>query len=244
MDRGECRQPTADILDQQAKWLVPARARLLRRAGIARRHSVLDLGCGCGSVTEDLTRRCGGRVVAVDCRKNSMIERSSRFAGAAAICANAKQLPFRNGSFDLVFSQFALLWMNVSAAVGEIRRVLVPGGVLVALEPDYGGMIEHPPEIATRDVWLAALARAGADPYVGRKLPSFLAGAGLTVNVELLDRLPAPSPLRFDLLAGLPLSEPEDAVLRRVRQADVGLSDSTRVVHLPMFLILAEAPND
>ena len=58
--------------------------------------------------------------------------------------APAERLPFADGAFDLVFCQFALLWLDAAAAVGEVRRVLSPGGVLAAIEPDYGGMIEHP----------------------------------------------------------------------------------------------------
>ncbi len=231
--------PSADLLERQAAWLAPARARLLRRAGIARRCSVLDLACGRGAITEELTRRSGGRVVALDCSRNALAGGAVHFAGAEAVCGKAEQLPLADNAFDLVFCQFALLWMDAPAAAREIRRVLAPGGVLAALEPDYGGMIEHPPEIATRDLWLAALRRAGADPCAGRKLPGLLAAAGFDVRVDLLDRLLPPSPLRFDLLEGLPLSEEETALLRRAKQCDTLLDDSSRVAHLPMFLILA-----
>ncbi len=62
----------------------------------------------------------------------------------------------------------------LASAIKEIYRVLQPKGMLVAIEPDYGGMIEYPPEIATGDLWIAALSRAGADPCIGRKLPSIL----------------------------------------------------------------------
>ena len=234
--------PSSALLEQQAAWLAPARTRLLRRAGIARRRSILDLACGRGAVTEELVRRGGGSVVALDCNRNAFEGNAPRFVGATAVCASAEQLPLADGAFDLVFCQFALLWLDVPAAVREIRRVLAPGGALAALEPDYGGMIEHPPEIATRDLWLAALSRAGADPCVGRKLPGILTAAGFAVHVELLDRLLPPSRVRFDLLGGLPLSDAENARRRRAEQSDAGLDDSLRVVHLPMFSILAEIP--
>ena len=122
----------------------------------------------------------------------------------------------------------------------ELAGWLAPGGVLAAIEPVFGGLIEHPPEIATRDLWLAGLERAGADPCIGRKLPGILAAAGFRVRVDLLERLMPPSPLRFDLLDGLPLDEAERAALARAEKADALLDDSSPVVHLPMFLILAE----
>ena len=54
------------LLTEQAAWLAPARARLLRRVAIAHRQRVLDLGAGPGAVTPELVRRSGGLVVALD----------------------------------------------------------------------------------------------------------------------------------------------------------------------------------
>ncbi|MCD4726154.1 MAG: methyltransferase domain-containing protein, partial [Pirellulales bacterium] len=155
---------------------------------------------------------------------------------------DAERLPFADATFDMVFCQFALMWLDTSAAALEIHRVLAPGGALVAIEPDYGGMIEQPPEIAVGELWRAALERAGADPCVGRKLPALLAAVGFEVRVDLLERLEPPSPLRFDLLGELPLIETERAALDRARQADASLGEGSRVAHLPMFLVTAEVP--
>jgi len=232
--------PSRNLLERQAAWLAPARARLLRRANVARRRRVLDLACAGGAVTEELVRRSGGGVVALDRDQNAFAAHPRQFRGATVICGDAERLPFADGTFDLVFCQFALMWLDVSAALREIGRVLAPGGALVALEPDYGGMIEHPPEIAVGALWLAALERAGADPCVGRKLPALLAAAGFEVRVDLLDRLEPPSPLRFDLLSELPLTEAERAALDRARRADASLEGVPRVAHLPMFLVTAE----
>ena len=232
--------PPPELLRRQAEWLAPARARLLRRAEIARRLNVLDLACGHGAVTPELIRRSGGRVVALDCSTSALASLSTDVSAAAIVCGNAEHLPFADQSFDLVFCQFALLWLKLPAALGEIRRVLTPGGVLAAIEPDYGGLIEYPPEMAARPLWLAALARADADPCVGRKLPGLLASAGFQVEVELLDRLLPPSPVRFELLAGLPLEPEESASLEKIQQADRSIDASLRVAHLPLFLIKAE----
>jgi len=232
--------PSRRLLEAQAAWLAPARARLLRRANIARRRRVLDLACADGTVVEELVRRSGGDVAALDRSRDALTDRPEKFRGATVVRGDAERLPFADGAFDLVFCQFALMWLDVSAVVDEIRRVLTPGGALAAIEPDYGGMIEHPPEIALGGLWQAALKRAGADPCVGRKLPALLADAGFEVRVDLLDRLEPPSPLRFDLLGELPLSAAERAALDRARRADASLGEGPRVAHLPMFLVTAE----
>lgn len=232
--------PSAQLLRQQAEWLAPARARALRRAGIAQRRKVLDLACGFGAVTEELTRRSCGEVVALDCRRNVLAKDSQAFADAPRVCGDALRLPFADNVFDLVFCQFTFLWIDAHPAVTEIHRVLQPHGVLVAIEPDYGGMIENPPEIATRDLWISALIRAGADPYIGRKLPGILKPPDWSVETGLLDRVMPPSPLRYAILEELPLTEEEKVALTKIKVADAALDDSARVVHLPMFIVIGE----
>jgi SAM-dependent methyltransferase len=232
--------PSAQLLRQQAEWLAPARARVLRKVGIGRRRKVLDLACGSGAVTDELLRRSGGEVVALDCRQNVLAVDPKPFAGAGRVCGDALRLPFADGAFDLVFCQFTFLWINACSAVKEIHRVLQPRGVLVAIEPDYGGVVEYPPEIAARDLWLNALTRAGADPCIGRKLPSILRQTDWKVEVDLLDRLMPPSPTRFALLEELPLTDEEKISLSQIKAADAALAESAKVVHLPMFIIIGE----
>lgn len=231
--------PQRELLDRQADWLGPARARLLRRVQIAGRGPVLDLGCGFGSVSGELVRRSGGPVLGVDRRRQALSADPAAFSGAHRVAADARQLPFADGSVELVFCQFALLWLDAPRVVPEIHRVLSPGGVLAAIEPDYGGLIEHPAEIATGRLWLSALERAGADPLVGRKLPGYLASAGFSARVDLLDRLEPPSSERFDFLRGLPLDEREQAALRQIEAADQSCREPDKVVHLPVFLVTA-----
>lgn len=233
--------PTPELLVQQAAWLAPARSRLLRQTGIAHRLRVLDLGAGYGAVTGELVRRAGGAVVALDRAIGALRDGAEAFDGAARIGGDALRLPFANAAFDLIFTQLALLWINpIERALDEIARVLASGGALVALEPDYGGMIEHPSEIAARDLWITGLTRAGADPHIGRRLPQALAARGFSVNVGLFDALYAPSPTRFDFLRGLPLNDDECARLEQIEQeALVRQSPWSQVAHLPFFLVSA-----
>jgi ubiquinone/menaquinone biosynthesis C-methylase UbiE len=232
--------PSAEFLRQQADWLAPARARALRRAGIGQRRKVLDLACGFGAVTDELVRRSNGEVVALDCRQNVLSRDSKSFDGAGRICGDALCLPFADDIFDLVFCQFTFLWIDARRAIKEIHRVLQLLGVLVAIEPDFGGMIEYPPEISTRDLWIAALTRAGADPYIGRKLPGMMEHRGWKTEANLLDRVMPPSPVRFALLRELPLKEEDKIALARIEAADAALVESAKVVHLPMFIIIGE----
>jgi SAM-dependent methyltransferase len=247
------------LLNEQAIWLAPARARLLRRVAIAHRQRLLDLGAGPGAVTPELVRRSGGLVVALDRDLDALQTDSdgydkkswggdltgwqsgiaSNLSGLARVGGDGRSLPFAAHSFDLVFCQCVLMWIDdLETAVAEIRRVLTNDGVLIALEPDYGGMIEHPPELATQPLWLDGLRRAGADPFVGRKLPGLLHAHGFEVRVSLFDTLTAPENGRFALLRSLTLTPDEEARLQTI-EAKTAVTPWP-IAHLPFFLIEAK----
>ncbi|HJN14552.1 MAG TPA: methyltransferase domain-containing protein, partial [Armatimonadota bacterium] len=161
---------------------------------------------------------------------------------ALATLGDALSLPFASHSFDLIFCQNVLLWTG-PGAVAEAARVLQPGGALVCIEPDFGGMLEWPDEIALRDVWLRGLTAAGADPEIGRKLPGACESAGLDSWVEL-QNLPQPTTAdAVRLCEGLPLSEADSA---RVDAAAAALADLlgawSAFVHVPYVLVVAMKP--
>jgi SAM-dependent methyltransferase len=97
----------------------------------------LDLGCGTG-VRAPEVRDLGWTVVGIDIsRKELRIARTSNRLRPVA-CADAVRLPAGSGSFDAVVSFATHTDMDDwAAAVGEVGRVLRPGGIFV-----YAGM--HP----------------------------------------------------------------------------------------------------
>ncbi len=243
MSKDQSDLPPLRLIREQAAWLAPARSWLLQRANVEERRSLLDLGCGFGVVSQELARLSSGQVVALDHSLPALLTASAALAASPPTCADATHLPFPDASFDLVFCQLALLWMPLEPTLAEVRRVMQPGGVLVAIEPDYGGMIEHPGELATRELWMAGLTRAGADPLAGRKLPGLLASHGFDVRVELMNELTPPAMQRFDLLRGLPLKRKERQQAKAIERSAKRLSEPWRqVVHLPFMLVTARLP--
>lgn len=215
---------------------------MLRRAQIARRKRVLDLGAGWGVVTAELAQRTasGALIVALDVAREPLQDGLKPSAHLAPVQASAPALPFATGAFDLIFTQFALLWMPLPETLAALHRLLAPNGLLLAIEPDYGGLLEHPPAIATRDLWLAALPRVGANPLIGRQLPGALAARGFTLQVDLLSELYPPEPERFAFLRDLPLTPPERDQLRHIENTARALNTSwAQVAHLPVCLSTA-----
>jgi SAM-dependent methyltransferase len=164
----------------------------------------------------------------------------AELAEARRIAGDVLRLPFGANSFDLVFFQNTLLWIaDAESACQEAARVLDSGGALVAVEPDYGGMMEHP-DWGIRQLWIQGLSEAGADPFVGRKLPGACEAAGLRTWVELA-HIPQPAEAAaLKLLDGLPLTAQQCQIAANVARAiEQAPGQWSFFLHVPYFLIVA-----
>ncbi|NOH34539.1 malonyl-ACP O-methyltransferase BioC [Vibrio chagasii] len=94
---------------------------------------VLDLGCGTGYFSEQLLSR-GAEVVCADLSLG-MLEKAKQRCGSAVSLyqqADAEQLPFANGCFDIVFSSLALQWCDdLSSPLKEMKRVTAANGQVI-----------------------------------------------------------------------------------------------------------------
>ncbi len=97
---------------------------------VPRRELALDCACGSGQATRSLASRFD-RVVATDASLNQL---ASAFPiGNVAWCAAAAEaVPLAAGTVDLVTVGQALHWFDLDAFADEVRRALVPGGVVAA----------------------------------------------------------------------------------------------------------------
>jgi len=151
--------------------------------------SVLDVGCGPGTITLDLARAVApGRVVGLEnvpeplvtARANATDREDSttRF-----VLGDIYQLPCATRSFDVVHAHQVLQHLgDPVAALREMARVCRPAGLVAVRDADYGAMAWYPPSDGLtmwRDVY-RRLARAnGAEPDAGRRLRSWARAAGL-----------------------------------------------------------------
>jgi ubiquinone/menaquinone biosynthesis C-methylase UbiE len=122
------------------------RERLVQLARLGLNESALDVGCGTGALVIAAKRRVGaaGQVCGVD-PSPEMVARARRKAAKAGVevrfeTAAVQALPFPDASFDAVLSTLMLHHLTEEGrrqGIGEIARVLTPGGKLLAV--DIGG---------------------------------------------------------------------------------------------------------
>lgn len=150
---------------------------------------VLDLGAGTGAANAVLRKRfSGARVVSLDVSRAMLqknVDKQGLFSRRPCVQADARRLPFAGNSFDVVFANQLLPWIDDPQSVlDEVSRVLRKGGVFAfaSLGPDSLRELE------------AAWASVDAHSHVNRfpdmhDIGDALVRAGLRDPVLDVDRL-------------------------------------------------------
>jgi SAM-dependent methyltransferase len=152
--------------------------------------SLLDVGCGPGTLTADLADRVRpGRVTAIEPIPTALAPAREEAAGRGT--ANARfavgdvhALGFADGAFDVVHAHQVLHHVaDPVRALREMRRVCRPGGVVAARDTDFAAYAWYP-RVPGLDDWLAGFRRLirvhGGEPDAGRRLLSWARAAGFT----------------------------------------------------------------
>jgi ubiquinone/menaquinone biosynthesis C-methylase UbiE len=150
--------------------------------------SVLDIGCGAGTITADLAAMVEpGTVLAVDVFAEVLevaraeVQRRN-LSNVSFATADVHRLEFPDDAFDVVHAHQVL--QHVADPVGalrEMRRVCRPGGVVAARDADYAGFIWFP-RLPALDLWRELYSKAAranrGEPDAGRRLLSWARAAG------------------------------------------------------------------
>jgi len=157
--------------------------RLLRRfvarraVGMTARGEAVDLGCGPGHLAVELARRAPGlHVTGVDL-SDELLAQGVDYARRAGVGdrvsfkkGDARQIPFPDGSLDLVLSTLSLHhWSDPVAVLDEVARVLRPSGsfLIFDLRRDMAAPVWLLLWFATRFVVPSALRRVN-EPLASR----------------------------------------------------------------------------
>ena len=229
---------------QQACWTAQLRSYLFNKAGLSSARQVLEVGCGTGALLADFPLKNG--VFGLDVSHPALAQAVLHAPAAHLTCGDGARLPFPGAVFDLVFCHYLLLWVaDPQQVVSELCRVTRPGGAVLALaEPDYGGRIDYPLELAELGVRQARALRAqGADPLLGRKLAGIFHAAGLRqvetgiLGAEWKDPLPEEGlEMEWQVLAEDLAGQVTGAEFQRLRALDgQARQRGERVLYVPTF---------
>jgi SAM-dependent methyltransferase len=172
--------------DRQAAFVLP-----YLRPGL----SLLDVGCGPGTITLGLARAVApGQVTGID-HDEAHIETAKTLAAEQGVTnvtfrtGDALSLPFADGELDAAFENdvFTHLAENADRAAREIYRVLKPGGLFAARDVDVDAVVWGHQTDALKQLdrlFIAWHRSRGSDITLGKRLPAILREAGFTGSVK------------------------------------------------------------
>ena len=150
--------------------------------------SLLDCGCGVGSITLDLAEHVApGPVIGLDMDEGQLevARQSARARGLTNVTfeqGNVYQLRFAEETFDAVLAHTLLYHLNNQLkALVEFRRVLKPGGIAAISDDDLSTITvspDHPLVPKLTGIMKQVVLFNGGNPFYSRHLRSLLLEAG------------------------------------------------------------------
>lgn len=180
----------------------------------------LDVGCGSGVSTRALAR-WARRLVGVEPAVGMAALVGTVAPGAGAVAGAGEALPFRDGSFDVATAAGSLNYVSdLGRTMGEVRRVLRRGGVLVVYDFAAGRSFADSPAL---DEWFAEFQRRYPPPaHEARYLdPGVLEREAAGFRMEAAAPVEARIPFRREAYAAYMMTETNvAAAVRRGGEAE------------------------
>lgn len=159
---------------------------------LTEKMSVLDIGCGPGSITVGLAERVSaGKATGLDIEPGQIELANARAKDAGLTnCAfdvgSALNLPYPDATFDVVFGHTILMqFADAMPVIEEVKRVLKPGGMAAFRELDFSASLFGPPGSAIETVWRTlrrSILENDGYPDIGRDLPRLFVNSGFQVT--------------------------------------------------------------
>ena len=98
---------------------------------------ILDIGCGTGYRTYQLSKSKDVAVTGIDISEDSISVAKSRYTGVNFVCVSGEKLPFDAHKFDAIYATDVFEHVdNLDLVLNEVTRVLKPGGMLFIVVPN------------------------------------------------------------------------------------------------------------
>jgi SAM-dependent methyltransferase len=191
--------------------------RSLRLLALEAGQQVLEVGCGTGVFLPLLAEAVGqsGRVVGLDLAPGFVEEARTRTRDTRWVQVeqgDTYALPYPDQSFDAAHCDRVLMHLeDPTTALGEMQRVVRPGGRVVVAEPDWASIVIDSVDHVAMELLMQQAMTTRRQPRIGRELNRLLGAIGL------IDRLILAVPIfsldYTDLVTyGLDLPQAADAL--------------------------------
>ena len=179
------RKTDLETIIRQARW-----------AGIQPGMRVADIGCGPGMITSALHELAapGGNAIGID-GSDSRLEYARKHYGSQEveyICRNILEPLDDIGTFDFIWIRFVLEYYRTNGftLLENIVRILNPGGILLLIDLDHNPLNHYglPDRLnnALEAIMRIFEEKYNFDPFMGRKLYSYMYDLGLTgIDVDV-----------------------------------------------------------
>ena len=152
---------------------------------------ILDVGCGPGSITLDLSARVGGNVVGIDFSVDAIAAAQSAATqrddhAVQFLVGDIMDLDIEPDSFDIVHAHQVLQHLpDPVGALCAMAHYCADDGIIAVRDADYGAMAWYPqlPGLDRwRDTYTRTARKGGGEPDAGRRLRAWAHAAGLRIE--------------------------------------------------------------
>lgn len=108
---------------------------------------ILDIGCGTGQTAAFISNHYHCHVSAIENNKVMLEKAKERFSSVSMpvtiMEGKAETLPFEDNYFDFILSESVISFTQQPLALTELKRVLKPNGILLAIEMTLEKLIDQ-----------------------------------------------------------------------------------------------------
>ncbi|MFX0018873.1 MAG: class I SAM-dependent methyltransferase [Promethearchaeota archaeon] len=164
--------------DERLKWTAELRDNLYKKANLAQKKNLLEVGCVTGELLKEIGVMYDLKLYGIDNDavkiEYARVNLEKNMIDAKLMVMDISNNSFEDEMFDVIISYFSFLWIkNLKKAISEIHRILTNNGVFLILgEPDFGGLIEYPDTNLKKEI-IYNIKNLGGDPAIGRKLNQY-----------------------------------------------------------------------
>ena len=236
-----------------------------RWAGIEAGMRVADLGCGSGKTSFYLNKlvQPTGETIGVDnaAQRICFAQKNYQDEGLSFVQRDIREDLGELGRFDFVWMRFVLEYYrsNSFEIVKKITSMLAPEGILCLADLDYNCLTHYglPERLESAIVGMKSMLekKANFDPYIGRKLYSFLYDLGYRdIDVSLaphhlifgelneIDAFNWAMKVKSDGAMAYPFDQYEGGYDEFYREFETAFADPRRFTYTPIILCRGKRP--